>query len=229
MLEFSGGGIGVLATVLGISAPANALNFTTFTDRASWEAAVGGSFSEETFNSFTVDTSFNGSSVDVGDFTLNGTSQFSGFQQIDFPPITASSSLNIDGTTQIVAATGSSSSFTFTFDAPTTAFGASFNELNSNNTRLRADSDVVPNLPTVNGGTPGGGFFGFVADGEFTTLNFDSITGSGDGFGMDNVVYASSSAAVPFEFSPTLGLLAVAGVWGVSRLRKRSAVSKMTE
>lgn len=230
MLVFSGGGsITVLATVLGVSAPANAIVFNTFSDRASWEAAVGGSFSEEDFNSFTVDTSFDGVNVDVGDFTLNGTSQFSGFQQIDFPPITASGVLNIDGTTQMVAATGSSSNFSFTFDSPITAFGASFNELNSSNTQLSADSDIVPNLPTVAGGTPGGGFFGFVADGNFTTVTFDSVTGSGDGFGMDNVVYDSSTASVPFEFSPALGLLAVGSVWGVSRLRKRLAASKITK
>ena len=80
---FGGGSIAVLATVLSISAPANALNFTTFTDRASWEAAVGGSFSEETFNSFTVDTSFDSSSVDVGDFTLIGTGSGSGRNFID--------------------------------------------------------------------------------------------------------------------------------------------------
>ena len=87
---FGGGSIAVLATVLSISAPANALNFTTFTDRATWEAAVGGSFSEEDFNSFTVDTSFNGSSVDVGDFTLNGITATSR-QNIDVPPLSTSS------------------------------------------------------------------------------------------------------------------------------------------
>ena len=30
------------------------------------------------------------------------------------------------------------------------------------------------------------------------------------------------STSVPFEFFPTLGLLAVGSVWGVSRLRKRA-------
>ncbi len=86
--------INVLATVLSVSAPANALNFTTFTNRGLWEAEVG-SFSEETFNSYTVDTSFNDTNVDVGDFTLNGTTGFGGVQIIDVPPLTTSF-FNID-------------------------------------------------------------------------------------------------------------------------------------
>ena len=37
-------------------------------------------------------------------------------------------------------------------------------------------------------------------------------------FFIDNITV--SVAAVPFEFSPSLGLLAVGGIWGLSRLRK---------
>lgn len=36
----------------------------------------------------------------------------------------------------------------------------------------------------------------------------------------------ASSAAVPFEFSPTLGLVAMSGIFGLSRLRKRTSNSK---
>ena len=45
-----------------------------------------------------------------------------------------------------------------------------------------------------------------------------SVVGLGEvAFGVE------ASAAVPFEFSPTLGILAVGGIFGISRLRKRSA------
>ncbi|WP_036477318.1 hypothetical protein [Myxosarcina sp. GI1] len=44
-----------------------------------------------------------------------------------------------------------------------------------------------------------------------------------DGFGDPTTRYIASgtvTAAVPFEFSPTLGLLLVGGAWGINRLRK---------
>lgn len=226
MLEFSGGGIGVLATVLGISAPANALNFNTFTDRASWEAAVGGSFSEEDFNSFTVDTSFdNGSSVDVGDFTLNGFGDCcSNDNKVDASPFSFG---GVDGTSYVVGQVNNTGStfFNMTFNSAITAFGAEFDRISDDRiTQLVADSEAPINIPDITSG-----FFGIVADGSFSTLAFQPGDSQFDRFGMDNVVYASSSASVPFEFSPTLGLFAVGGVWGVSRLRKKIAVSTITE
>ena len=38
--------------------------------------------------------------------------------------------------------------------------------------------------------------------------------------------FSATSAAVPFEFSPTLGLVAMGGIFGLSRLRKRIGNSK---
>ena len=71
----------------------------------------------------------------------------------------------------------------------------------------------------------GQSFFGFVADKEFTRIKFDPTISGGDNFGMDDVVYSS----VPFEFSPSLGLFAIGGIWGISSLRKRVSVSKITK
>ena len=55
------------------------------------------------------------------------------------------------------------------------------------------------------------------------------IDGSPDGLGDFSIGLAApvtfspvDSTSVPFEFFPTLGLLAVGSVWGVSRLRKRA-------
>ncbi len=222
-----GSGISVLATILSISAPANALNFTTFTDRGLWEAEVGGSFSEETFNSYNVDTSFNNTNVDVGDFTLNGTTAFGGVQIIDVQPL-ATPSADIDSPIIRVAA-NSVSSFTATFDSPITAFGATFNGVSDNSavTQLTAGSDVVGNVPEITLGNTG--FFGFVADGSFSLLTVDSANDVNDVFAMDNFVYASSSTPVPFEVSPTLGLLTVGGIWLLSRLRQKRGVNKITK
>ena len=220
-----GVGVEVLATVLAVTAPANALNFTIFTDQPSWEAAVGGSFSSEDFNSFTVDTSFNNnSSIDVGDFTLNGTGNNSLFNKIDVPP----QSFPINGTANVNPFVSGSSSLNLTFDSPITAFGATFNSASDFGaiTQLTAGSDLVGNIPST--GNNSTTFLGFIADGSFTTLTVDSANGSFDAFSMDNFVYASS-ASVPFEFSPTLGLLAVGGVWGVSRLRKRLAPNQINQ
>lgn len=72
----------------------------------------------------------------------------------------------------------------------------------------------------------------FQAGTPIVFVSGDIITGDADTdadsipndevFFLDNIqVEIASSAAVPFEFSPTLGLLAVGGIWGMSRLRKR--------
>ena len=61
---------------------------------------------------------------------------------------------------------------------------------------------------------------GFTATGASTTLTFSSPDDTGFwGPLLDDV----SVTAVPFEFSPGLGLLAVGGVFGISRLRKKAA------
>ena len=46
-------------------------------------------------------------------------------------------------------------------------------------------------------------------------------------FFLDNIQV--QSAAVPFEFSPTLGLLAVGGIWGASCLRKRMTAKEVMD
>ena len=84
---------------------------------------------------------------------------------------------------------------------------------------------------TIEGDTfnPIDGFFGVVAlDGNFSEITFQGVSGI-EGTGLDNFVYASSSTPVPFEVSPTLGLLTIGGIWGISRLRKKRGVSKITK
>ncbi|MDJ0692023.1 MAG: hypothetical protein QNJ41_26455 [Xenococcaceae cyanobacterium MO_188.B32] len=53
----------------------------------------------------------------------------------------------------------------------------------------------------------------------------DLLPGDDEVFFLDNIAVS----AVPFEFSPTLGLLAVGGIWGMSRLRKRVTANEVMD
>lgn len=62
---------------------------------------------------------------------------------------------------------------------------------------------------------------------SINSLTFDSLstlTGNSDSFA--GVTFSSASASVPFEFSPSLGLVAVGSIFGLSRLRKHRATRK---
>ena len=215
-----------LTAILGVSAPANAIIFSEYTDRASWEAAVG-SFTEEDFNSFTQDVSFAGSSFDVGDFTLSASQQSNSYynqindldsSNILNPPFDDS---NINGTNYVYGTKFPSDTFSVTFDSPIKAFGWEYNSLSGAGWDIGGNAISLPN--DSNGGGAGS-FFGVVntdAD-SFTTIN---LTAGDSAFGLDNFVYSSdvASASVPFEFSPALGLLAVGGFFGVKYLRRKKA------
>ncbi len=68
--------------------------------------------------------------------------------------------------------------------------------------------------------------------GGFNSLSTSELPGGG--FSSSELIgggflTASAATAVPFELSPTVGLLTVGGIWGVSRLRKkRIAARKIT-
>lgn len=112
------------------------------------------------------------------------------------------------------------------------AFGFEYENYDVDNDPLTVtiDSQDVITLPASNGTKD---FIGIVAtDGSFDNVVFDTniVTGSGTFNAVDNVEWGSASAAaVPFEFSPTLGLLAVGSLWGANHLRKRLAVNKIAE
>ena len=96
-------------------------------------------------------------------------------------------------------------------------FNLTQNSLTSNNNPVSAlGTSPFTNTTTVfQGGVP----IVFEA-GDLLTSPVD--TPDDEVFFLDNIqVELAPSAAVPFEFSPTLGLLAVGGIWGVSHFRKR--------
>jgi len=51
--------------------------------------------------------------------------------------------------------------------------------------------------------------------------NFELIAGGNIGFPCCTLTATADPVAVPFDTSPTLGILILGGIWGVSRLRKR--------
>lgn len=114
--------------------------------------------------------------------------------------------------------TNASDSYTITFDNPIKAFGWDYNSMQGEGLNIEGNA---LSLPTAGDSAGTSSFFGVVnTDSDtFTTI---SLTGDDSAFGMDNYVYAS----VPFEFSPTFGLLVVGGVFGLNYLRKKTAVSK---
>ena len=135
---------------------------------------------------------------------------------------------------------GGAPEFTLTpANQSTTAPGLVFGTLNTGD--IVATSNAL-SFSSINEGT------GAFAIGDSSISNFlcfgscISGTGSDTSIGINSVnqvddtgalganfaVFdAQTSASVPFEFSPTLGLLAVGGLFGVSRLRKYAKSLKL--
>jgi hypothetical protein len=216
-----GGVTASLASVLTFSTPAQSLTFTTFTNEATFRLAAG-SLSTETFNSFTADTPFeNGVTVNLTDFSLTGFGNRSfGRNNIDVP-VLRFRTLNIDGTSIVNGVTDAGTGFNTTFKSPINAFGATFNATsNAGITQLQVGGDIVGSIQFIPEGSVG--FYGFIANGSFSTIAFESNNNLGDAFGADNFLYSSSVTPVPFVFSPALGVGALGGLWTAKRLIKKS-------
>ena len=193
--------------------PLSAAVIGVFTDRASFDAAVGPTHAED-FNAFTEDLAFHTTPVDVGPFTLSmtGSPLTDGTRnKIDALPL-EESIFNVDNSAVAQALTTDGTTFVIKFDVPITAFGADFAALNEDidRTRIIVGADTL--APPVTGGNTVG-FFGFRADSPFTTLEFvtSSLVRPGDGYSLDNVAF--SPIPVPGALwlfgSGLLGLIAL--------------------
>jgi hypothetical protein len=156
---------------------------------------VAGSTETETFNAFQSEISFATSPLDVGPFTLSlGAGAATDRNFIDLPPAQFTT-FNVDGTTIANVFTETGISAFFTFDNGIRAFGfdlAGFNNL--------SQSAVIINGQTYgfNQLFPRDGFFGVVSDTPFTTVELRTTGFRGtDGFGVDNVTFSATAAAVP--------------------------------
>lgn len=203
---------------------ANALTFQTYSDRASWLAAIGGTTTTENFNSFTADTPFGGSSITAGSLLLRSNGNASLDALIDIPSY-RSLATGIDGT-PLLNLNGLTPNENVTIQLPdlSSAFGFDFENYDINGDA----ASIIISGQTVGNITPtrfAKGFFGVVAtDGLFNQVKFNaspSGLGSGTFNAIDNIEYAAA-APVP-EPSALLGLV-VFGVGATLRRRKERSL-----
>jgi len=183
----------VSALVLSSAAHAS---FITFTDRAAWELAVGGSFSEETFST-TTPTGF--SIQEVGSGHSTG----------------ISNGVYHDRTVLDTAYTN------YNFNSMINAFGANW-DLRPGGAgqglQLYFGNQLI--TPQI-ANTYTGGFFGLVSTTAFNLVSVHSGTYSGfaETHNVDNVVFSSVSA-VPEPESYALMLAGLGLVGAIARRRK---------
>jgi formylglycine-generating enzyme required for sulfatase activity len=166
----------------------------TFTDRATFNGAVGPTTVED-FNSFGSEVPFHTTPLDVGPFTFFMTGNpltTPPRNSIDPQPL-ESAEFNVDGTTVAYVYTTTSSQLFLSFDDPIFAFGADFAGFNDNTlrTQIFVDGELV--IPPVTAGTQVR-FFGFQTDTAFSTVEFRGIVG--DPHGMDNVAFSQFIAGI---------------------------------
>lgn len=196
-----------LAVGLG-AAPGHALSF--YTDRSMFEAALG-AVTVVDFNGFPGQpASFDGTSLDVGPFTLTGDStgdrsnmQITGDQAFG----------NVCGT----AACGAIFGYRIAFDAAIRGFGADY-ELAATSSGLT----FTINGQTFNGLTtfPGTGFFGFIDTSPFSTI---TVSGEDEIHQFDNVTFDTAVAAAVPEPATWAMLILAAGMAGGALRRRRVA------
>lgn len=171
---------------------------TQYTDRAAFLAAAGAvtteTFSSATPTGFTVSTSASPSFANVASGIL---------------------SVNIEGTT------ANPGTLTFTFAAPTFAFGADFSSLNNGSPRTY----VTVGGTTFNPLPLEPAFLGFVSQTAFTTVTFlnPRTNGSNDSFTVDNLAFSAAApvaAAVPEPASWAMMIGGFGMVGGAARRRR---------
>ena len=204
---------------------------TIFTSRTDWNTAVSGSdtFSED-FESFTSDTEFQTTPVDVGELTLLQVGDNLAFRNlIEVSPFRFDDN---NGTNHASVFTDfGATKVDLTLNTPVFGWGADFfgaNDGEGLNLDLVLDiGGVLDTIPvTVNDG-----FFGFVTNPveDIRKVTFISRTDNfqaGEGFGLDNVTGAISKERTIPESGSGLGLLAF-GALGVGSLLKRKQQYKV--
>nr|WP_295778640.1 PEP-CTERM sorting domain-containing protein [Rhodoferax sp.] len=186
--------IAAVAAVV-LSSTANA-SFITFTDRAQWEIAVGGTFSEETF-----------SSASTTGFTIE--------------QIGSGHSTGISGGVYHDRTVLDTSYTNYHFNSLVNAFGANW-DLRPGNAgqglQLFAGGQLI--TPQI-ANTYNGGFFGLVSTTAFNlvSVHSGSYSGSAETHDVDNVVFASVSS-VPEPESYALMLAGLGLMGAVARRRQ---------
>ncbi len=206
-----------IAATLGLASSQALAGVVTFTDRLAWEAAVGGVFTLEDFSSVS-SAVYETTPVDVGDFTVSvsGTTFGSSWHNISSTGAGGAAFNSVNGTQQLNVATGDQGGTTLAFDFNIFAFGADFAGVSDSRTTSIFIDGLQIDIPALTGG-----FFGFVSDTAFNSNLLALTAGSADGFGMDNLVYASQSSSVPEPGSLALLGLGLAGI-GFARRKSKA-------
>ncbi|GEM_PF-1385538 len=205
---------------------------TVFTSRTDWNTAVSGSdtFSED-FESFTSDTEFRTTPVDVGEFTLLQVGNDRAFRNlIEVSPFEYDDN---NGTNHASVFTNfRATKVDLTLNTPVFGWGADFFDANDGeglNLDLVLDiGGVLDTIPV----TLNNGFFGLVTNSveDIRKVTFisrtDDLGEGGEGFGLDNVTGAISKERTIPEPASELGLLAF-GALGVGSLVKRKQQYKV--
>ncbi|MGG7566381.1 hypothetical protein ACQ5SO_09500 [Rhodovulum sp. DZ06] len=200
--------------VSGSAAVAADIN-ATYTDRASFLAAIGASVDFDFESSALSGTASSGaaSSIDFGDFAVG--SSPAAVKVLGVPAIGASNTTpggaNYMYLDTDIAFTGAVT--TFTFDSTLTAFGFNYTSLAPG---AGAATITVGSIVTI---VPSGssGFFGFTSDG-FASFAFDSSDDSAVGF--DDLAWAEAGAVSDVP-APAAAPLLLLGLGGLAALRRR--------
>jgi hypothetical protein len=224
--------------LLGVDVQSASALTNTFTNLSAWQGQAGTTTLED-FNSSTTgnfsdpinQTGFNG-------FSIGGTLNYDPVNDVstDTAGILAGTATGNTNGTNFVGWTGHGTGPTikFNFNSPVNSFAFDWSD-NDPTDFYRLDLYNGSNLVSSYGSPPflnavgtSSGFFGVVSDDTFTSASLvhdlSGTSTSATDFGVDNV-RTGASVAVPFEFSPSLGLFLIGGVAGFSYLRKKVSSS----
>lgn len=214
----------VAALFFAVPSRVNAMGFTEFHSRSSFEAAIGTArFRTENFESLSTDEDFRNSSTSVGEITL---SDNSGFRARIAKAPEVIPTLNINNTRIAQLSARSANGAEIAFDSPITAFGATFTAISNDGRDTRFvfgdGSNLAIPFRGSGGALVGDGFFGFVADSPIDSFRFRRFDGAlADGFSIDDLIYGNAQTAVSPTPVPTPALLPGLIGMGVAAARKR--------